>query len=524
MIRQTPDPGPLSAALSLLAALVAALWLNPVQADERVFDRSGYGQTSLPLWSPLTEFEYRTVSDFQRAEQNDADALFALFVLASGNVRSDQEFRQVRAQFEQGLQKMQPAVGRARSERERAEIIHHGLHDIFYQASDPGDILSAYDADQSQITRIFSDGIFNCISSSLLYIATARHFGLNTSGVLLPSHAYVQVNLADGSRIAVETTSPGGFDQLHDREFYERNAQWFRDRDLQAPDYEDHLQRSIVTAAELGLENMWNQHALAERMDYRDRMRLAEIKGHLQPDNHEAQKNRMLYYTREFEYLDTQQDHTTLLRMFQQIDDYMRSLETLAARPDVALDTDFVSLVAWLQAAKANTMVASEQPERGLQLARAGLAALPVTVEEAEAIRNNLHVALARYADRRTASQAFSQARQAFAGLEHECADNAICSDALTRVYAEWAAFYWSFQDYESALSLYKEYFTLDLHSNNTSVIRSNMASAYVNLAEQQWLDEDREGAVETLNGCAERLPDSICPERLQVLRQAGNL
>jgi len=504
-----------------IMALTAAGWRDAVYADERAFDRSEFGSSTLPIWSPLTNFEYRTIQAFPSAARDDADALFALFVMASGNVRTDREFQQIRAQFDLGLDQLQQDLARTGNERDRASALHHGLHDVFYQQPDPGDVLSAYDADQSQLTRIFSDGIFNCISSSLLYIAAAHHFDLHTSGVLLPSHAFVQLNLTDGESIAIETTSRQGFDQVHDRAFYERNAEWFRERDLDPPDYDDHLQRRIVPAAELGLENMWNQHARPERMEYLDRMRLAEIKAHLQPDNHEVQKNRMLYYTREFEHLDRQQDHDTLQRMFSRIEDYMVWLDTLSTQPAAASDHDFLSLVAWLQAAQANTLVMSDEPERGLRLARTGLSQLPDHLDEAEAIRNNLHIALARYAERRTGSQAFDQARQAFSNLETECAASSVCRDALTQVYAEWAAFYWSFQEYGNALALYETYLELDLGSNNEPVIRSNMASAYVNLAEQQWFDEDREGAIDTLEICERRLPDSICPERLQVLRDA---
>ncbi len=492
-------------------------------AAERDFDRSGFGARNLPIWSELTDFEYRTINDYAAAQDGDAEALLALFVMASGNVRTEDGFEQIRQQFQSGLDQLQSDLASADSDRARGEQIHHGLHRIFYQPT-TNDVLSAYDADQSQLTRIFSDGVFNCISSSLLYIATAHQFGLQTRGVLLPSHAYVKLELGTGEQIAIETTSVDGFDQNHDRAFYERNAGWFIERDLEPPTYENHLQRRVVSAAELGLENMWNQHVEPDRMSYQDRMRLAEIKGHLQADDHEAQKNRMIYYTREFEHLERSGAGQTLQQLFSHIDDYMAAMEVMAQQMPASEDAVFQSLFAWLQAARANTWVLGEEPGRAAQLIRSELTRLNEysgEIEELDSIINNLHVALARYAQRRTSSQAFTQAREAFAGMEAECADNVTCRDALTRVYAEWAAFYWSFQAYSDAIELYEEYLALDLGSDNEPVIRSNMASAYMNLAEQQWFDEDRETAIETLQACVNRLEASRCEQQLQTMRSA---
>jgi len=507
----------------LAALLLGSSLPSLTMAAEREFDRSGFGARNLPVWSQLTDFEYRTINDYADARDGDADALLALFVVASGNVRTEVEFEQIRQQFQTGLDQLQSSLATADSDRARGEQIHHGLHRIFYQPT-TNDVLSAYDADQSQLTRIFSDGVFNCISSSLLYIATAHHFGLQTSGVLLPSHAYVKLELDSGEQIAIETTSVDGFDQNHDRAFYERNARWFIERDLQPPSYENHLQRRVVSAAELGLENMWNQHVDPERMAYQDRMRLAEIKGHLQPDDHEAQKNRMIYYTREFEHLERSGNLDTLQRLFSHIEDYMTAMEGMAQRTPASEDAVFQSLFAWLQAARANTWVHGDQPGRAAQLIRSELTRLNEfsgEIEELDSIINNLHVALARYAQRRTTSQAFPQAREAFSGMEAECADSVTCRDALTRVYAEWAAFYWSFQEYSDAIDLYEEYLALNLGSDNEPVIRSNMASAYINLAEKQWFDEDRETAIDTLQACVNRLDEPLCEQQLQAMRNA---
>jgi hypothetical protein len=77
-----------------------------------------------------------------------------------------------------------------------------------------------YDAAQSRYSAIFTEGRYNCISSTVLYIVLAKCFGLKVSGVAMPSHTFVQLETQQ-SPVEVENTSMhSGFDLVHYRAFY----------------------------------------------------------------------------------------------------------------------------------------------------------------------------------------------------------------------------------------------------------------------------------------------------------------
>ncbi|HDZ09793.1 transglutaminase family protein [Pseudohongiella sp.] len=498
---------------------------EPEYGPDQDFDRSDFGHTTHPVWSSLTAFELRTLANNSDAvrRENDAATRLALYLLASGDVRSDTEFAYYRALFDRGVSRLESRLAGITGAAEKGELLLHGMHEYFFADMEgaDADILAAYDAAQSRLTRVLSHGVYNCISSSLLYIVLAEHFGLQASGVLLPSHAFVQLHLPDGDLVEVETTAINGYGLIHDAEFYNNDDNdWFVARDLEVPTYEDYLARQIVTARELGLENMWHQHTGAERMSYRDRMRLAEIHSYLRPDNHAAQKNRLIYYTRELQYLSAQNEMHTLTRMFQHLAPYLQAMEALATGTAEA-DAEFRSLLAWLQAGHANTAVLGNNPAAGMTLARSNLEALGDDLPNAAAIRNNLYLALDRYAQQLVEQQAFARARQAFAGLEPDCALTAACITAMTRLYSDWAAAHWAMGDWPDVVARYEDYLALDLGSEDETVIRENLASAYLNWANQDWLDEDRQQAMARLAQCITVLDNaSACAGRLAEMRR----
>ena len=506
-----------------LTGLVLLLFSLALQADERAVDRSGFGEG--PLWTALTDFEQRTLEAFPQAQQGDAEALFALYLLASGEVRTEAGFRQHREQFTDRLEEIDSRVSGVTDERELGRELLDAMHAVYLSGRIAGGdgLLASYDADQSQLSRVLTDGVYNCISSSLLYISLAQRYGLSTRGALLPSHAFVELLLSDGTMVEVETTAEDGFAVERDASQYgEADQEWFEERDLEVPSFQDYLERTIVSSAELGLENMWNQHASPERMSYADRMRLAEIHGHLRPQDHQAQKNRLIFYTREFEFLHEQQDEAALLALFELVGPYLDRMDRLSeTREEAAQDSEFRNLLAWNQAARANVLMSGDRPGEGLQIARGQLDTLDEHVTEADRVRNNLYLALDAYAQRRASQRAFSRGREAFDGLETECAGHPACEGALTRLYAAWAQNYWSMSEWSSVVRVYSEYLSLSLDSLEESVLRGNLAAAFVNWANRDWFDEDREQAMAHLQRCVEQLPEAqVCASRLQEMKR----
>jgi len=93
------------------------------------------------------------------------------------------------------------------SQSERAEKILS----ILYK-----EIIYTYKERQTRINVLFDEGTYNCVSSSVLYLALAKAASLDVRGQVTPNHAFCTLYLTDGSgggktKIDVETTNPYGF-------------------------------------------------------------------------------------------------------------------------------------------------------------------------------------------------------------------------------------------------------------------------------------------------------------------------
>jgi hypothetical protein len=79
-------------------------------------------------------------------------------------------------------------------------------------------MLSTYSLMQTRIDTAVDTGVYNCVSSAVLYMIFARAVGLSVSGARTPDHAFCIV-LANGQQIDVETTNPYGFNPGAKKEF-----------------------------------------------------------------------------------------------------------------------------------------------------------------------------------------------------------------------------------------------------------------------------------------------------------------
>jgi tetratricopeptide (TPR) repeat protein len=80
------------------------------------------------------------------------------------------------------------------------------------------DTLKAYREDATTVDGILDSGLYNCVSSAVLYALAAKSLGIETWGVRTSDHAFCSV-LVDAKRIDVETTNPYGFDPGNKKEF-----------------------------------------------------------------------------------------------------------------------------------------------------------------------------------------------------------------------------------------------------------------------------------------------------------------
>ena len=270
---------------------------------------------TLPIWSHLNEFERFAVHEAPLARSGDADALLALYMLSSGDRRTMNDYRDAQLRINDWIEESQLSDDPRKISRNANKLFVTMFAEFFGRGLNEQSIPHNYREQQSQLSVIFDKGEFNCISSSLLYIVAARRLGLEVEGVILPSHAFLQLQL-DGEIIELETTSMNGFGLEHDASFYDTSSNiWFSERELAPPSFEQYQQRRIVSPYQLGLFNMINQHTSDERMSFGDRMRLAELRSHFLPADEDARKARLSYYYQEFFELQKRQDFPTAARL-----------------------------------------------------------------------------------------------------------------------------------------------------------------------------------------------------------------
>ena len=74
-----------------------------------------------------------------------------------------------------------------------------------------------YFANQTKIDEMLWNRRFNCVSSSVLYTAICRNFGINITGLVVPDHVLVQLRMST-TKIDIETTIRYGFDPASKKE------------------------------------------------------------------------------------------------------------------------------------------------------------------------------------------------------------------------------------------------------------------------------------------------------------------
>ena len=74
-----------------------------------------------------------------------------------------------------------------------------------------------YFANQTKINEMLENRRFNCVSSSVLYTAICRNFGINITGLIVPDHVLVQLRTPT-TKIDIETTIRYGFDPASKKE------------------------------------------------------------------------------------------------------------------------------------------------------------------------------------------------------------------------------------------------------------------------------------------------------------------
>jgi hypothetical protein len=107
------------------------------------------------------------------------------------------------------LAQLDQAAGSLADPGARAEAALSFIHDR---------LMKAYRSDATTLDGILDTGLYNCVSSAVLYMIAARSLGLDVAGVRTSDHAFCVVRLI-GRDVDVETTSPAGYDPGTKRAF-----------------------------------------------------------------------------------------------------------------------------------------------------------------------------------------------------------------------------------------------------------------------------------------------------------------
>lgn len=120
-------------------------------------------------------------------------------ILFEGEDLSGEEFEVFQEYYNDLLGKVRK--GRTQNELENAELIMKVMYDS---------VLSNYSRRQTKLSVMFKTGNYNCVSSSLLFLALAKDCGLDARVQETSVHAFITVYTKDGQKFDVETTNPAG--------------------------------------------------------------------------------------------------------------------------------------------------------------------------------------------------------------------------------------------------------------------------------------------------------------------------
>jgi hypothetical protein len=375
-------------ALALVSLLMGcpSEWRPPSEADSHEDPmklRPGYGNDTLHTWWPLTDVEVTAVQGIDKARAGDAHALFALAIFASATVRDAERYARYTQRLDRFIDDARAGIEGSKDDWHRGDTLNRSMHRVFFTGtrnkSDPE--IGAYELDQARLTGIFDEGHYNCISSALLYTVVALAFSLPVRGVMLPTHAFVELDPeGQDKRIDVETTTEDGFDRVHDEKFYaEAAAKWSSSRGLKPMTFDDYKKREIVPPYALVARAMQDK-----RVNNDDTQgRLSEVAAMLEPENPELVHNRMASYENEAKWLFEHKASRTTVRMMEIV---APVVSDIAARFG---NTKLMSNVVWMAWYDAQALLVIGRGDEAAAIADDALDHIQPTWDDAKSLRNN---------------------------------------------------------------------------------------------------------------------------------------
>jgi Transglutaminase-like superfamily len=438
------------AGLSLVAACASTPWKPPAARDSRddpAAERPGHGDAELRVWAPLTPPEVAALAGLERARQGDAHALLALAVMSSGGPRDAATYARVTQRFDAFVAEVRPRVAAAADDWHRGYELHRAMHrGLFGGASPSGDAredLSRYEFSQASLTEIFSSGKYNCLSSAMLFVALARAFDMPVRAAAVPTHVFVELGAPGRKIVEIETTSPTGFDWVHDARFYRDDAaSWSSRRGLRPVTLEEYEHRRILEPYQLMALALRNVH-VGESED--DRARGDELAGFVDREDAELVRIRVQTYTNEASHLYEAKAWRTMAKLF---DVTRPAILEIASRSS---DAKVLALASWATWYHAYALTVVGRREEGLALVTEGLPRVDPSWEDARQLRDNfVSVVNDRLAELMEAKD-FSGAADVFGRFREACRGDRICSGNAGSNFLNWTGSHENTGDWLSA-------------------------------------------------------------------------
>ena len=485
--------------------------INPA---DQVFGRSKFGNAPFPFWFELTSPEIDALNQKDKAAAGDPDALLALSIFASGNIRETSQYEKIFTRVQTFVNQIKPQLDSQSIFWKKGFLLNRAMHAEFFPQSKEANELTGYDENQSQLTKIFTESRYNCISSSLLYLVLARYCNLQVKGVVLPSHAFVQIESPEGKVIEVETTTPTGFDWKHDESFYKKQARkWFKVRGLPSSSFKDYQNRKIVSPLSLVAFNMHNQHTSSQRMAIVDRYRLLEAMSYLDVDNRGAQFNRVNLYSSEYDYLKSQNDFPTSEAMFQKITPILKELPQRWRS-----DGEMANWIGRLDFEYASTLKEVGKYPEAFDWIDSSLTILQKSVNDGTLLYDRVVGLILTINSDLGKANKYDSAEAYFYRHKFPKNDEQIRS-GLTSFYEKWVRELWTKNVWEKVIEkLQRELEYVDME--NRKNVMENIYTAYQNWAitmenQGNWLE-----ARNALNNCLEKYPNTKkCSSHLEKLK-----
>ncbi len=480
---------------------------------------------NLPIWSELTPFETQTLNGLAAAKRGSDEALLRLYIFASGDIRTRQDYLKIKSKIDYFFKNNAAKINNQDDIWQKGYLLNRAMHQYFFSNTDLNSA-DAYEESQSQLTEVFSSGYYNCVSSTALYLYLARRLDLDVKAVVLPTHTFVELDLHNGNKVEVETTSPTGFDWAHDRKFYkEVSNNWFSERNIAASTFEDYQNRKIISAWELAALNMRNQHTNPSRMKLLDRLRLSEASIYLKDSDPQAWLAYLYVFNELFIDYNKKQKLDSLLSFYEisysRVNSYLKNTAELSNE----LSKELSDVALWYFSQASYTYMKQGKAAKAKQILLSHYQEVSRQSHLKTKLFSNYQVVFSGLLEYYIKQKKFSQAENLIDQFESIAPLQRDWQRSVIWYYSERIKPLWNDQDWNNIIDFWKTVKHRDFKLDEMKKFIANISAAYQNYS----LSFERKGnwkaAAEILLQCTETIPLPLqCTKRLQKLKQQHKL